>query len=65
MTNFKVLEHKYGLLRNVAKFDEVLTLVKDFSSNSRKNEWRAKRADYYSETGDLNQAIVDILMDCQ
>ena len=65
MTNFKVLEHQYGMLRNVAKYDEVLSLVKDFSSNSRKNEWRAKRADYYAETGDLNQAIVDILMDCQ
>lgn len=65
MTNFKVLENRYGLLRNVAKFDDVLAVIEDFSSTSRKAEWTAKRDKYYSETGDLNQVIVEILLNCR
>ena len=65
MTNFKLLESRYGLLNNVAKFDDVLYLVKEYSSHSRKAEWKVKRDNYYSETGNLNQRITDILLDCQ
>ena len=38
MTNFKVLENKYGLLRNVRDYNDVLALVTDFASRSRKQE---------------------------
>ncbi len=61
MTNFKMMEHKYGLLRNIASFDEVLKTVEDFASNSRKEEWLRKKDAYYSAVGDVNREITDLL----
>lgn len=61
MTNFKVLEKTYGLLRNIKGFNEVLTVVTDFAQNSRKEEWRVKRHSYYEKVGDSNKAIVELL----
>ena len=61
MTNFKVLENKYGLLRNVRNYEDVLALVTDFASHSRKQEWMEKRQAYYQHVGDPNRLIVDIL----
>ena len=61
MTNFIILEKKYGLLRNIASFDEVLETVKDFASSSRKEEWMKKKDAYYQAVGDLNREITDLL----
>lgn len=61
MTNFKVLEQQYGLLRNIREFGEVLETVKDFASLSRKQEWQIKRDRYFATVGDANRQIVDIL----
>ena len=61
MSNFKMLEHKYGLLRNIASFDEVLKTVEDFASNSRKEEWLKKKEAYYAAVGDVNREIADLL----
>lgn len=61
MTNFKVLENTYGLLRNIREYEEVLSVVTDFAKNTRKEEWKAKRRSYYNIVGDSNEAIVDLL----
>jgi len=61
MTNFKVLENNYGLLRNVKSFEDVLKILTDYASNSRKKEWIEKRDKYFMTVGDTNQQIVDIL----
>ena len=61
MSNFKMLENKYGLLRNIASFDEVLKTVQEFSETSRKSEWMQKKEAYYASVGDINKEIVTIL----
>ena len=61
MTNFKVLENQYGLLKNIGTFDEVLNVLKDFSSKSKKEEWLEKKDRYFVSTGDSNKRIVEIL----
>ena len=61
MTNFKVLESTFGLLRNIKEYDEVLSVVTDFAQNPRKEEWKSKRDSYYEKVGDSNEAIVGML----
>lgn len=61
MTNFIVLEKKYGLLRNVSKYGDVLALVKDFAEHSRKAEWLEKQKSYNGQTGDCNKIITEII----
>ena len=62
MTNFKVLEEKYGLLRNIRQFADVLPVVRDFAEHSRKQEWLRKKDEYYSAVGDANKDITDMLL---
>lgn len=61
MSNFKMLEEKYGLLWNVADFDGVQTLLKDWAASSRKTEWKEKQERYFESVGDSNAEIVRIL----
>lgn len=61
MSNFKMLEQKYGMLRNLAGFDEVLALLKDWASSSRKAEWKEKQKLYFESVGDSNTEIIRIL----
>lgn len=61
MSNFKMLEEKYGLLRNVADFDGVQALLKDWAASSRKKEWKEKQKRYFESVGDSNAEIVHIL----
>lgn len=61
MSNFKMLEQKYGMLRNLAGFDEVLALLKDWASSSRKAEWKEKQKLYFESVGDSNAEIIRIL----
>lgn len=61
MTNFKVLENEYGLIRNIRNYDDVLAVVSDFAIHPRKSEWMSKRDAYYKKIGDPNESIVKIL----
>lgn len=61
MSNFKMLEQKYGMLRNIASFDEVLKTVNDFAAKSRKEEWLQKKENYYKSVGDANREIANLL----
>ena len=61
MSNFKILESKYGLLRNIAKPQDAIDLAAEWSAHSQKNEWKNKQKDYYSQVGDINANIVSLL----
>ena len=61
MSNFKMLEEKYGLLLNIKDFDTVLSTALAFAKESRKEEWQKKRASYYGQVGDVNTQIAGIL----
>lgn len=61
MTNFKILEKDYGLLRNLRSYSDVLQVAQDFSAHSMKQEWKSRQAAYYQKVGDVNRNIVDIL----
>ena len=61
MTNFKVLEENYSLLRNIRRFEDVLPVVTDFACNSRKSEWQQKQSAYFEAVGDANMQIVQWL----
>ena len=61
MTNFKVLENKFGLLKNVALFDQVERTAIDYAEHSKKEEWTEKKKEYYAYSGDVNHQITSIL----
>lgn len=61
MSNFVVLQEKYGLLYNVARPKDAIALAAELSANSRKSEWIKKREQYYAQVGDTNAKIVDLL----
>ena len=61
MSNFKMLEKKYGLLLNIRDFKTVLAVATDFARLSRKAEWKQKREEYYKSVGDTNKYIADLL----
>lgn len=61
MSNFKLLENKYDLLKNLSSAEDVLSAITDFSENSRKKEWQKKREKYLEAAGDSNQIIANIL----
>ncbi len=64
MSNFKMLEEKYGLLLNIRDFNTVLNTAIDFAKESRKEEWLHKRNAYYASVGNANLFITDILDNC-
>lgn len=61
MTNFKMLEQQFGLLRNIREFKDVLPVVRDFAVHSHKTEWIKKRDAYFEQVGDANGDITKIL----
>ena len=61
MSNFKMLENKYGLLLNIRDFDKVLEAAVDFAEKPRKEEWNKKRESYYASVGNANKYIADLL----
>lgn len=61
MSNFIMLQEKYGLLYNVAEPAEAISLATDMSKNSRKIEWMEKRDKYYAQVGDCNAQIVELI----
>lgn len=64
MSNFIVLEKKYGLLHNIATPSKAIELAKEMSAHSRKAEWMEKRDRYYAQVGDTNANIVSLLENC-
>ncbi len=65
MTNFKVLEQKYGLLRNIRSFGDVVKVVSDYAQQSRKEDWQQKKENYFALVGNANQTIVELLENIQ
>ena len=61
MSNFIMLQDTYGMLYNIADPEEAINKAEELSSHSRKAEWIEKRKKYYSETGDINAAITNLL----
>ena len=61
MSNFVMLQNQYGLLHNLASPVEATQLAQTMSQTSHKQEWLQKREQYYSQTGDINAQIVEIL----
>lgn len=61
MSNFKMLENKYGLLLNIRDFNAVLDTAIEFAKSSRKEEWRRKRESYYASVGNANEYISSLL----
>lgn len=63
MSNFVMLQEKYDLLYNMANPSDAIAVAAEMSARSHKSEWREKRDHYYSQIGDINAKIVDILED--
>ncbi len=61
MSNFIMLEKTYGMLFNIADPAEAISKAEELAAHSRKSEWQRKRENYYSETGDMNAAITNLL----
>lgn len=61
MSNFILLQEKYGLLYNVAKPVDAIALAAKLSETSHKSEWLKKRESYYAQIGDINAKIVELL----
>ena len=61
MSNFILLQEKYGMLYNVANPLDAIALASELSEKSHKEEWVKKRDNYYAQIGDINAKIVDIL----
>jgi uncharacterized protein len=64
MTNFKLLEEKFKLLKNFNNFSDVLFCINEFINNpENKDNWLKKRANYYTERGDVNNEIFSFIAD--
>jgi uncharacterized protein len=62
MSNFRLLEQKYGLMFNVRTGAEVvLTARRIMTTPNVKSDWLQRRACYFADTRDVNRQIVDYL----
>lgn len=61
MTNFKILEHHFGLLRNLPPSEYVVDLAISYAKVSQKEMWMKKASEYNSTVGDINHEIVTLL----
>ncbi len=60
MSNFKLLENEYNLMRNVSTFENVLQVMSAFlANNNNKEEWIEKRKLYYQKNESINQQILN------
>ena len=62
MSNFKLLENTYQLLRNVSPNHDLMAVIEEFCANSKKEEWKSKRSDYFNSVGNTNELIVKIIL---
>ena len=62
MSNFKLLEDKYNLLFNCSNFEEVLDSIKKiFEDPDSKKKWLIRSQKYFSEIGDPNTELLNIV----
>lgn len=62
MSNFKILEHDYGLLKNVSSFKEVLSISDELLKNVKlKEEHLSKSNEYFKSAGDINKQTAEIV----
>ncbi len=63
MSNFRILEEKYDLLKNFNDFEKLLACIDSFLKNkANKSNWIFKRDHYYRNVGDVNTEILNILL---
>lgn len=61
MSNFKLLESKYHILRNVALEGNLFDVIGELTEPDKKNEWMDKRNNYFSSIGDTNMIIAELI----
>ncbi len=61
MSNFRLLEKTYKMVRNCRSFSDVMETASNLLSYDSKAQWREKRAMYFEKRGDINDHLVDIL----
>jgi len=61
MSNFKLLESKYQILRNVALEGNLFDVIDELTQPNKKNEWMYKRKNYFSSIGDTNMIIAGLI----
>ena len=61
MSNFKILEEKYGLLVNVNIKDNLFRHIDMLTLPGTKQIWQTKRDNYYKHTGNPNRLIVSCI----
>lgn len=57
MSNFKVLEEKYGLLRNVANFENIIPLAEQMLYSEVKKKWLDAGNSYFHDRGNINREV--------
>lgn len=59
MSNFIILENKYGLLRNFSDFNQLVKTIQTFLEDKAiKQEWLMKRDRYFSLKENINQQLL-------
>lgn len=61
MTNFIILEKKFGLLKNIREYEDVVAVAQEMAEHSQKEEWVKKKEEYFKKVGDTNKEITEIL----
>ena len=61
MSNFIILENKYGLIKNVSLKEDLLKVIDELTCNGVKKEWQIKKKKYFADTGNLNETIVNMI----
>jgi predicted glycosyltransferase len=61
MSNFKLLESKYHILRNVALDGNLNDVIDELTQPGKKDEWMDKRKKYFSSIGDTNMIIAGLI----
>lgn len=61
MSNFIMLQNKYGMLYNISNPTEAIEKASELAASPKKEEWTQKREQYYKQVGDINAQIVQLL----
>ena len=62
MSNFKLLEHEYGLLFNFSDTKKAIAKAEELiSSDHYKIDWQEKRQNYYNKDREFFQQVLDIV----
>lgn len=61
MSNFVMLQNQHQLLMNIADPHEAIRQAEILASTPQKEQWMQRRQQYYTQIGDINNQIVQIL----